>query len=63
MLPANGPTPPITATITPSQGGITRRFTAARQSSDITIQPMPCTQPSTDTTPSRSVIAAHSRIV
>ena len=49
MLPANGPTPPTTATITPSQGGITRRRTAARQSSDITIQPMPWTQPSTDT--------------
>ena len=38
-LPANGPTPPTTATITPSQGGITRRLTAARQSSDMTIQP------------------------
>ena len=49
MLPANGPTPPTTATITASQSGITRRRTAARQSSDITIQPIPCTQPSTAT--------------
>ena len=28
-LPANGPTPPMTATITPSQSGITRRRTAS----------------------------------
>ena len=46
-LPANGPTPPTTATITPSQSGITRRRTASTHSSDMTIQPMPCAQPST----------------
>ena len=45
MLPANGPTPPMTTTVTPSQSGITRRRTAAMQSSDMTIQPMPCAQP------------------
>ena len=35
-VPAKGPTPPTTATITPSQSGITRRLTASMQSSDMT---------------------------
>ena len=50
-LPANGPTPPTTATITPSQSGITRRRTASMHSSDMTIQPMPCAQPKTVSAP------------
>ena len=47
MLPANGPIPPTTATITASQSGITCRRTATMHSSDMAIQPTPCAQPST----------------
>ena len=52
MLPANGPMPPTTATMTASQSGITRLRTATMQSSDIRIQPMPCNQPKMERRPS-----------
>ena len=47
IAPANGPTPPTTATITPNHRGMTRRRTAAIDSSDMQIQPIPWHQPST----------------
>ena len=46
ILPPNGPTPPMTATMTPAKR-ITPRRTASTRGSDVTIQPIPCAQPRT----------------